>query len=105
MRKSSFPQQVYKLTRLVPKGKVSTYSAIARALKNKKAARAVGNALNHNPYAPQVPCHRVIRANGEVGGFASGSRRKAAILKKEGVIIKNNRINLDKYGYEFKTKR
>jgi O-6-methylguanine DNA methyltransferase len=102
--KKQFPQQVYELTRLIPKGRVATYAAIARALKNSQAARAVGNALNKNPYAPQVPCHRVIRSNGEVGGFASGSRRKIQMLRREGVVIKNGRIDLKKYGYQFKTK-
>ncbi len=103
--KISFPQRVYNLTRLIPRGKVSTYAALARALKNKGAARAVGNALNKNPYAPQVPCHRVVRSNGEVGGFASGTKKKIAMLKNEGVIIKNNKIDLAKYFHEFKAKK
>lgn len=102
--KKSFSQQVYKLTRHIPKGRVATYVAIAKALKNKGAARAVGNALNKNPYAPQVPCHRVIRTTGEVGGFASGPKRKIQMLRREGVIIKNGRVDLKKYGYQFKIK-
>jgi len=100
----TFAQKVYVLTRQIPKGKVTTYSAIAQALKIKGAARAVGNALNKNPFAPKVPCHRVIRANGEVGGFAPGPKRKQAILKKEGIIITQGRIDLNKYGYQFKIK-
>lgn len=105
MIKLSFPQQVYRLTARVPKGRVTTYSRLARALGRPGAARAVGNALNRNPYAPQVPCHRVVRADGTIGGFASGSLRKRAILRKEGVIIKGDRVDLNKYGYEFKAKR
>jgi len=105
MKIESFPQQVYKLTSLIPRGRVSTYLAIARALNNPKAARAVGNALNKNPYAPKVPCHRVIRSNGEVGGFANGTNKKIAILKKEGIIINKGRIDLNKYLYEFKAKK
>ncbi|MFA5023864.1 MAG: MGMT family protein [Patescibacteria group bacterium] len=100
----SFPQQVYKLTSLIPRGKVTTYLAIARALNNKGAARAVGNALNKNPYAPQVPCHRVVCSNGKVGGFASGPKNKIAILKKEGIIIHKSKVDLEKYLYVFKTK-
>lgn len=102
MKTESFPQRVYKLTSLIPKGLVSTYSVIAKALNNPKAARAVGNALNKNPYAPKVPCHRVIRSNGEVGGFANGTNKKIAILKKEGIIISKGKIDLNKYLYEFK---
>lgn len=105
MLKLSFPQLVYKYCALIPKGKVSTYQGIAIAMKKPKAARAVGNALNKNPFAPQVPCHRVIRSNGEIGGFASGSKNKIHLLKNEGVEIHNNKIDLQKYLYEFKTKR
>jgi len=104
MPNSNFSQKVYALTRLIPKGRVATYGQIAKALKIPGAARAVGNALNRNPFAPQVPCHRVVRASGEVGGFASGPKRKISILRKEGVIIKNGRIDLSKYGCQFKTK-
>jgi len=104
MPKISFPQQVYKLTRRIPRGRVTTYGRIARALGNPGASRAVGNALNRNPYAPQVPCHRVIRADGSVGGFASGPARKMARLRKEGIIIKNGRIDLREYNYEPKAK-
>jgi len=105
MLKITFPQQVYRLTALIPKGKISTYQEIARALGNPRTARAVGNALNKNPYAPQVPCHRVIKSNGEVGGFASGSQKKIALLEKEGITIKNKRLSLAKYLYEFKVKK
>ncbi|MEI6529046.1 MAG: MGMT family protein [Candidatus Falkowbacteria bacterium] len=70
-----------------------------------RAARAVGNALNKNTFAPQVPCHRAIRSNGEIGGFASGSKNKIRLLKKEGIEMHNNKIDLQKYFYEFKTKR
>ena len=105
MNKPSFPQAVYRLASLIPKGKISTYKNIARALNNPKAARAVGNALNKNPYAPKVPCHRVIRSNGEVGGFASGTNKKIVILKKEGIIINKGRIDLNKYLYEPKAKK
>ena len=100
----TFAQKVYALTRRIPKGKVTTYSAIAKALKIKGSARAVGNALNKNPFAPKVPCHRVVRASGEVGGFASGPKRKQAVLKKEGIIITQGRIDLNKYGHQFKIK-
>jgi len=88
-----FQNKVYKLCSAVPKGRVTTYGAIAKALRLKgPGARAVGNALNKNPYAPVVPCHRVVASDGSIGGFASGCKNKIAILKKEGVVVKNNKI-------------
>ena len=102
---SDFSKKVYELTGKIPAGRVSTYRAIARALKNSRASRAVGNALNKNPYAPKVPCHRVIRSNGETGGFASGTKKKIAMLRKEGVIINNGRLDLQKYLYGFEIKK
>lgn len=92
MRKISFSQKVYNIICQIPKGKVSTYKEVALALNNPGASRAVGNALNKNPYAPKVPCHRVIRSNREVGGFASGTKNKIALLKKEGIIIKEGKV-------------
>ena len=98
--KESFNKSCYKILRKVPKGKVTTYKEIARSLRS-KAYRAVGNAMNKNPYSPEVPCHRVIKSNGEVGGFASGTRKKISMLKKEGVKIEKGKIDLKKYLYKF----
>lgn len=67
-----------------------------------RAYRAVGNAMNKNPYAPEVPCHRVISSDGSLGGFALGPKKKIAMLKKEGVEIKNGKIDLKKYEYKFR---
>jgi methylated-DNA-[protein]-cysteine S-methyltransferase len=91
-----FQSQVYVLCSQIPKGKVSTYKEIAKAMKT-KAYRAVGSALNSNLYAPKVPCHRVIHSNGDVGGFAHGQEQKIKLLTQEGVEIKNNKINVEKY--------
>ena len=95
-----FNDVVYELCKQIPIGKVSTYKEIANALGG-KAYRAVGNALNKNPYAPFVPCHRVINSNGKLGGFASGLKNKINMLEQEGVEIKGNKINLDKFFYKF----
>ena len=100
MVKQTFNSHCYEILKKVPKGKVTTYKALAQTL-NCKAYRAVGNAMNKNPYAPKVPCHRVVKSNGEIGGFASGTNRKKAMLRKEGIIIKNNRIELSKYLHKF----
>src|SRR3989344_7907823 len=92
----TFSEKVYALLRKVPKGKVTTYKALANAL-GTKAYHAVGNAMNKNPHAPQVPCHRVINANGKLGGFATGLNNKIKLLKEEGVEIKGNVIDLNKF--------
>lgn len=93
----SFNKRVWELTKKVPKGKVTTYKEIARKLKT-KAYRAVGNALNKNR-SRKVPCHRVIRSDGYVGGFAHGTRKKQRILRKEGIKIHKGKINLKTYFY------
>ena len=95
-----FHKKVYELCRKIPKGKVSTYKLVAEAL-NSKAYRLVGQALNKNPYAPEVPCHRVITSNGNLGGFASGIKNKIKLLRQEGIEIKNNKINLKKFLFKF----
>jgi len=56
------------------------------------SARPVGNALNKNPFAPKVPCHRVVRSDGSLGGFATGAAKKKALLSKEGVRIEGNKL-------------
>lgn len=101
MAKQSFNERCYSLLRKVPRGKVTTYKALAEAL-GTKAYRAVGNAMNKNPYAPQVPCHRVVSSDGSMTGFASGVNNKIALLKKEGIKFDtNNNVDLDKYLYNF----
>ena len=87
----SFNDRVYELVKKIPYGRVSTYGCISHAL-GCKAYRAVGVALNRNPYAPKVPCHRIVNSNGSIGGFASGAKNKIKLLKKEHVRVKNNRI-------------
>lgn len=96
----SFNERCYAILQKVPKGKVTTYKALAKAMKT-RAYRAVGNAMNKNPYAPKVPCHRVVQTSGLVGGFASGTKKKIQMLKKEGVEIVKGKIDLKKYGYKF----
>ena len=73
----------------IPKGTVKTYKQVAIGIKNPKSARAVANACGKNPYAPIVPCHRVIRSDGKLGGFSTpgGIKAKKRILKKEGFLL------------------
>lgn len=96
----TFYEKIYSQLRKVPKGKVTTYKALAKSV-NSKAYRAVGTAMNKNPYAPKVACHRVINSDGRIGGFASGTKNKIAMLKAEGVEIINGKIDLKKYGFKF----
>ena len=86
-----FQQKVFELCKLIPKGKVSTYRQIALNL-NCKAYQAVGNALNKNR-SKDVPCHRVIRSDLIVGGFASGIEEKIKLLKSEGVKIVDGKVD------------
>lgn len=98
---SSFDTKVYEALKIIPRGRVVTYADIARHLKNPRAARAVGNALNRNPHAPLVPCHRVVRHDGSIGGYAFGPKKKIEILQKEGVDVKRAKVDLKKFGYKF----
>lgn len=86
----SFERKVYKKVKQIPKGEVSTYSAIAQAIGRPRAWRAVGNVLNKN-INPKVPCHRVIRSDGRVGGYNKGTKQKTSLLKKESVIVRKRR--------------
>ncbi|MDO8508120.1 MAG: MGMT family protein [Nanoarchaeota archaeon] len=100
----NFKEKCYTLLKKVPKGKVTTYKEIAEAL-NSKAYRAVGMAMKSNPHAPLVPCHRVISSNGKIGGYTSNNRiniqKKIKLLVSEGIEIKDNKINLEKFHYKF----
>ncbi|HIE77753.1 MAG TPA: MGMT family protein [Candidatus Thioglobus sp.] len=76
----------------VPQGKVTTYSQLAKLIGHPNAYRAVGSAMNKNPFAPEVPCHRVVKSNGEIGGFADDLRIKIELLKSEGVETIDGKI-------------
>ena len=100
MEGASFNEKCYALLRKVPKGKVTTYKEIAEAL-NTKAYRAVGNAMNKNQ-SPNVLCHRVIKTNGKVGGFAQGTDKKIQMLLEEGIEVKNRAVDLKRFLYKFR---
>ena len=88
----SFKQKVFELTKRVPKGKVTTYAIIARKLGT--SPRAVGQALKHNDKPIVVPCHRVVRSDGALGGYAGieNNKKKRLLLEREGVAVRNNKI-------------
>lgn len=83
---TDFQKSVYRVVAAIPSGHTMTYAQVALRIGNPRAVRAVGSALNRNPFAPDVPCHRVIRSDGAVGGFAHGSAAKERLLRLEGVI-------------------
>ena len=99
MRPMNFNQSVYAMTSLIPMGRVTTYGAIAKAIGSPRAARAVGNALGANTNPVVVPCHRVVRADGVLGGYSGGEgpTTKAKLLAREGVKVSAGRVNLDRY--------
>jgi len=90
----NFNQKVWAMTARIPRGKVATYGDIARAL-GTQAYRAVGNALNKNPYAPAVPCHRVVGSTGALTGFAGGIAKKQRLLRGEGLSIEEDQVSLE----------
>ena len=97
---SPFRRKVYDALLDIPEGRVTTYGALARRI-GCASAQAVGGALRNNPFAPDVPCHRVMASGGRIGGF-SGHRdgphiaRKIALLRAEGVALDNDGNLLDK---------
>ena len=89
LKGTKFQVKVWKYLLKIPKGQVKTYKQIAIAIKNPSSARAIGNAVAKNPYAPMIPCHRVIKSNGKLGGYSpkGGLKQKIKLLKKEGVKL------------------
>jgi methylated-DNA-[protein]-cysteine S-methyltransferase len=93
--------KLYELLSQIPQGRVTTYKELARKLKT-KGYRAVGQIVGKNPNAPKVPCHRVVRSDGGLGGYAFGLEKKIEILAAEGVKISNGKIvDFEKKLYEF----
>ena len=80
-------EDVYNMLLTIPKGKVSTYGDLAKALGNPSASRHVGRILSKNPNPIKVPCHRVIMSNGKLGGYDLGTQMKKELLQNEGVIF------------------
>ena len=97
----SFDNNVLKLVKRIPKGKVSTYKIIAEKL-NSKAYRAVGQVLKNNRNPIVIPCHRVVNSDGSLGGYKGimNNKEKDEMLRKEGIEIKGNKID-SKYLFRF----
>lgn len=91
----SFTEQVWAATSRIPRGKVTTYGAMAKILGRPSGARAVGQALGRNPFAPRVPCHRVVAGDGRLTGYSGtgGVRKKKQMLEAEGVRFIGERVD------------
>jgi len=88
-------QQVWSKLKEIPKGKVATYAELARAVGKPRAVRAVASAVGKNPNLVTVPCHRVVRSDGQVGQYADGQEFKIKLLRQEGVSVKDKKVSLD----------
>ena len=89
MKGTKFQLKVWKYLKTIPKGTVKTYKQVATEIKRPKSARAVANACGKNPYAPKIPCHRVIRTDGGLGGYSGrgGIETKLRLLRSEKIDI------------------
>ena len=89
LKGTKFQLKVWNYLRKIPKGKVKTYLDVAKGIGKPKAFRAVANAVGKNPYPPHIPCHRVIRSDGSLGGYSGkgGVNTKRKLLKKEGIML------------------
>ena len=90
MRKNTKLQlKVWNYLKKIPRGTIKTYMQVAKAVGKPNAVRAIANAIGKNPYPPQIPCHRVIRSDGSIGGYSAkgGTKTKRKLLKKEGIIV------------------
>ncbi len=89
LKGTKFQIKVWKYLKTIPRGQVRSYSDVAKAINRPKAVRAVANAIGKNPYAPKIPCHRVIRSNGSLGGYSGlgGIKKKRKLLISEGILL------------------
>jgi len=95
-------QKIYKKLLEVPKGQITTYGELAKAVGLKNGQRIIGKIMNENPYPVIVPCHRVVMSTGKIGGYAYGEHIKIKLLNDEGIQIKNGKItDLENRIYRF----
>ena len=89
LKGTQFQLKVWSYLKKIPKGKLKTYAQVAKAIGKPKAVRAVANAIGKNPFPPKIPCHRVIRSDGKLGGYSAkgGIKTKKMLLKNEGFLF------------------
>ena len=94
--------KVYRKLLQVPKGKVTTYGDLAKAVGLKNGQRFIGTIMKKNPYPTIIPCHRVVKSDGKIGGYSYGEKVKLKMLEKEGIKIKDGKIiDFDKEKFYF----
>jgi methylated-DNA-[protein]-cysteine S-methyltransferase len=86
---TKFQLKVWNYLKKIPRGRLKTYSQVAKGIGKPLAVRAVANAIGKNPYPPKIPCHRVIRSDGSLGGYSGkgGIKTKNMLIKKEGITL------------------
>ena len=95
-------EKIYRKLLEVPEGNVTTYGDLAKAINLKNGQRFVGQIMKKNPFPVIIPCHRVVRSDGKIGGYAFGMDIKKSMLSKEGVCIKKNKIeNFENFFFRF----
>lgn len=90
-------EKVLELTKKISKGKVTTYGELAIAIGKPKAYRLIGKILSSNPYPNSIPCFKVVKSNGGIGGYSLGVREKIKRLEREGIEVKNGKVDLNRY--------
>lgn len=104
MRNTSLKENCYSLLKRIPKGKVTTYKELGRAL-NCKGYRAIGQILKRNSNLEDIPCFKVVKSNGEIGGYCGSSQknilRKIEKLRNEGIEVIENKVELEKCLFKF----
>jgi methylated-DNA-[protein]-cysteine S-methyltransferase len=101
---TKFQKKVLALTAKIPKGKITTYGEMAKLLRS--SPRAVGRALGANPWPVEIPCHRVIKSDGGLGGYSGGVKKKKKLFQEEGIKIQKNKVvNFKKYLIGFKIQK
>ena len=88
----TFSTKVYRKLLQVPKGKVTTYGELAKAVGSKNGQRAIGMIMKKNPFPVIVPCHRVVKSDGKIGGYAYGEKIKSRMLANEGLKLKMGKL-------------
>jgi len=95
-------EKIYKKLLQVPPGKITTYGELSRAIGFENGQRVIGQIMKKNPFPVIIPCHRVVRSDGKIGGYAFGMDIKKSMLVKEGICIKKNKIeNLENFFFRF----
>ena len=95
-------ERIYKKLLQVPYGKITTYGELSRSVGLKNGQRVVGQIMKKIPFPVIIPCHRVVKSNGDIGGYAFGVNIKKNMLSKEGICIKNDKIeNFENLFFKF----